>query len=163
VYTVERADGGWLWLVSGSVRGWVPAGVVVPFDQAIDFYTREVRADPANAAAYDWRGPVWQEKGEPDIALADYTQAIPLTPHRGRPARPEPGQTIRPPGRGLGGQTGVRPGHRRLRPGHPARPEARRTVRQPGLGLGGQARVRPGHHRLRSGHPPRPGQCRVVH
>src|SRR5207302_1395461 len=80
VYTVERADGGWLWLVSGSVRGWVPAGEVVPFDRAIDFYTREVRADPANAAAYDRRGLVWQEKGEPDMAIADYDQAIRLDP-----------------------------------------------------------------------------------
>jgi tetratricopeptide (TPR) repeat protein len=85
VYTVERADGGWLWLVSGSVRGWVPAGVVVPFDQAIDFYTREVRADPANAAAYDWRGLVWQEKGEPDMALADYDEAIRRAPNQARP------------------------------------------------------------------------------
>jgi hypothetical protein len=58
VYTVERADGGWLWLTSGSVSGWAPAAAVVPFDRAIDFYTREVRADPANAAAYNKRGLV---------------------------------------------------------------------------------------------------------
>src|SRR4051812_47846923 len=82
VYTVERADGGWLWLVSGSVRGWVPAGEVVPFDRAIDFYTQEVRADPANAAAYNTRGLVWQEKGEPDNALADYSEAIRLDPNK---------------------------------------------------------------------------------
>jgi hypothetical protein len=73
VYTVERADGGWLWLVSGSVRGWVPAGEVVPFDRAIDFYTQELRADPANASTYNTRGLVWQEKGEPDHAQDDYT------------------------------------------------------------------------------------------
>ena len=42
VYTVQRTSGDWLWVVSGSVKGWIPVSQVVRFDQAIDFYTQEI-------------------------------------------------------------------------------------------------------------------------
>ena len=78
VYTVEQVNDGWLWLASGSVKGWATASEVIPFDQAIDFYTKEIRANPRKASAYVWRGLVWNEKGEKDIAIADYSEAIKL-------------------------------------------------------------------------------------
>lgn len=52
VYQVERINGEWLGLVSGSVSGWVRSGEVVPFDQAIDFYTQEIRTNPGSVNAY---------------------------------------------------------------------------------------------------------------
>ena len=42
VYTVEKTNGEWLWLVSGGRQGWVRPSDVIPFDQAIDYYTKEV-------------------------------------------------------------------------------------------------------------------------
>ena len=80
VYSVERVNGDWLWLVSGSVEGWVVTGDVVPFDQGIDFYTQEIRANPKNSSAYNWRGLFWSEKEEHNIAVADYNEAIRLDP-----------------------------------------------------------------------------------
>jgi hypothetical protein len=51
VYKVERAEDGWLRLVAGDISGWVRAGDVVPFDQAIDFYNREIRTKPCPTMA----------------------------------------------------------------------------------------------------------------
>ncbi len=80
IYTVERAQRGWLWLAAGSVAGWVRSSEVVPFDHAIDFYTQEIRANPGEAAAYGHRGIIWAKTGETDIAIADFTEAICLDP-----------------------------------------------------------------------------------
>jgi tetratricopeptide (TPR) repeat protein len=80
IYKVEQANGDWLWLVAGSVAGWVPSGQVVPFDQAIDYYTQEIRANPGSIVAYRLRGFIWLQKGETDIALADFSEAIRLDP-----------------------------------------------------------------------------------
>jgi len=51
VYTAERTDGNKLWIISGSVKGWIPANEVVLFDQAINFYTQEIAANPGKPAA----------------------------------------------------------------------------------------------------------------
>jgi hypothetical protein len=77
VYTVERAEDGWLRLVAGDISGWVRAGDVVPFDQAIDFYNREIRARAPHSciayAARSWNHPailsgVTSCKAEPNAA-----------------------------------------------------------------------------------------------
>ena len=81
IYTVIRAGGDRLWVVSGSVKGWLPANQVVPFDQAIDFYTQEIRANPSNATAYSRRGVIRWRKTEFDIAIADFGEAIRLDPN----------------------------------------------------------------------------------
>src|SRR5271166_6298499 len=80
VYTVQRTSGDWLWVVSGSVKGWIPVSQVVRFDQAIDFYTQEIAANPGNSAAWNLRGLIWNEKKDFDKAIADYNEAIRLDP-----------------------------------------------------------------------------------
>ena len=80
IYKVEQVNGDWLWLVAGGVSGWVRSGEVVPFDKAIDYYTQEIRANPDSSYAYMRRGIIWAEKGESDIALADFNEAIRLDP-----------------------------------------------------------------------------------
>ncbi len=80
VYAVEKVDGGFLWLVSGRVRGRVPASDVVPFDRAVDFYSDEIRKMPGNSAAHVWRGLSLKELGRLDAALDDFTEAIRLNP-----------------------------------------------------------------------------------
>ena len=81
VYRVDRVNGEWLWLKDegSGVAGWVQSKYVVPYEQAIDFYTNRIRSRPS-ASAYNSRGLVWQEKGEYDIAIADYNEAIRLEP-----------------------------------------------------------------------------------
>jgi tetratricopeptide (TPR) repeat protein len=82
VYQVEQVNGNWLWLKAEKegVEGWVKAEYVIPYDQAIDYYTNQIRANPTQSSWYISRGNVWSEKGEYDIAIADYNEAIRLEP-----------------------------------------------------------------------------------
>ena len=54
VYRVDRTSGPWLWLVpeKEGISGWAKAAQVVPYDQAIDYLSREMRHHP-NIAGLD--------------------------------------------------------------------------------------------------------------
>jgi tetratricopeptide (TPR) repeat protein len=80
VYKVERVNGDWFWLVSGGASGWVRSGDVVLFDQAIDYFTQQIGANPGAANLYLVRGLIWAVKGKADSALADFNEAIRLHP-----------------------------------------------------------------------------------
>jgi hypothetical protein len=66
VYRVERVNGPWIWLKAeeASASGWILAAEVIPFDQAIDYYTNQIRANPADSSAYINRGSIWSDKKE---------------------------------------------------------------------------------------------------
>jgi len=83
IYRVERTKDGWLWLVAeqGGARGWVRTEWVIALDQAVDYCTNRIRANSGVASHYLHRGSVWVAKGEYDIALADYNEAIRLDPN----------------------------------------------------------------------------------
>ncbi len=91
-YMVEQANGPWLLLVAegSSAKGWAPAANVILFDQAIDYITGQIRANPGDWAKYVWRANVWLKRKELDTAIADYNEAIRLNPgsagvaHQGR-------------------------------------------------------------------------------
>ncbi len=51
VYTVERADGPWLWVVAGERKGWVKAHDVFTLDQALDYCGRTLQSNPATSWA----------------------------------------------------------------------------------------------------------------
>jgi len=80
VYQVGQVKGDWLWLESGRVRGWVEAGNVVPYSQAVDHFTRQIAVAHKAASAYTCRGIVRHAKGEYDDAIADYSEALRLDP-----------------------------------------------------------------------------------
>jgi len=82
IYKVEQANGPWLWLVAegSNVKGWAPAANVILFDQAIDYITNLIRANPGASSNYLWRANVWEARKEFDIAIADYNEAIRLDP-----------------------------------------------------------------------------------
>jgi tetratricopeptide (TPR) repeat protein len=80
VYTVKQTNGDWLLVGWEGKEGWLPASQVVLFDQAINFYTQEIAANPGNYRAWNQRGIIWDEKKEYDIAIADYNEAIRLNP-----------------------------------------------------------------------------------
>lgn len=75
-YTVARAQGPWLWLTSSETSGWVHQNEVVPFAHAIDYFTAVIHSHPYSGHAYYIRGLVWADLNEPDIAIADFTDAI---------------------------------------------------------------------------------------
>ncbi|MDR3623357.1 MAG: tetratricopeptide repeat protein [Paludisphaera borealis] len=81
IYSVEQVDGASLLLADEDSRakGWGHAGDVIPFDQAIDYISGLIRADP-DASSYDWRGCVLRRRMDFDLAIADFNEAIRLEP-----------------------------------------------------------------------------------
>jgi tetratricopeptide (TPR) repeat protein len=75
-YTVQRAQGAWIWLVSGQVAGWARAADVMPLSQAIDFYTAEIERNPHAPWPYYNRGLIYHDQGNSDKAFSDYSEAI---------------------------------------------------------------------------------------
>jgi hypothetical protein len=61
IYEVKEVDGERVSLVSEDVSGWIEASKIVLFDQAVDFYTKELVIDPKNAKAYS----PWSHLGVP--------------------------------------------------------------------------------------------------
>jgi tetratricopeptide (TPR) repeat protein len=81
LYRVEQVSGTWLWLKAEkeNVAGWAKVEQVIPYDQAIDYFTSQIRARP-DSEIYNHRGIVWNEQGEYDFAIADFNEAIRLNP-----------------------------------------------------------------------------------
>jgi len=116
LYTVERAEGGWLWLISGASGGWASAADVIPLERALGLYSDAIKRDPNAAWAYFNRassgtiggtsiGPSPITRGPSNSAPvslgAGQTGAMPGSPNRtslGRsPTTPRPsGSTRRP-------------------------------------------------------------------
>src|SRR5262245_6333925 len=80
VYTVEGTEGDGLCVTSGTVAGWIPVSQVLLLDEAIDFYTQEIAADPGKSAAWTERGIIFDIKKESEKAIADFDEAIRLDP-----------------------------------------------------------------------------------
>jgi tetratricopeptide (TPR) repeat protein len=80
LYLVERTKGDLLWLKpeDNASSGWAPADHVVPLEEAIEFITKRVRADPDDVFSYVMRGTIWAKKNEFDKTIADYNDAIRL-------------------------------------------------------------------------------------
>jgi len=82
IYRVEHANGPWLWLKAERIglAGWVKAEWVIPYEQAVDYFTNEIRANPDNSSAYIRRAQIWKDRKEYDVAIADFSEAIRLDP-----------------------------------------------------------------------------------
>jgi len=81
-YRVEQADGPSLFLRAErqGLSGWATAGDVVPVEQALDFFTQQIRAHPRDAFLHAMRAFLWRDKREFDNALRDDNEAIELDP-----------------------------------------------------------------------------------
>jgi tetratricopeptide (TPR) repeat protein len=80
VYTVDRVNGPWLFLEAEDVAGWAKADQVIPFDRALARATEAIESGSPTAADYNARGLLWADRGRPDLAEADYAEAIRLDP-----------------------------------------------------------------------------------
>lgn len=76
---VEAVNGDWLW-VSHGTAGWIQRQNVLPLDEAIQYFTDQIRTDPTNENGYYFRGNAWYYKDEFDIAVSDFNEAIRLEP-----------------------------------------------------------------------------------
>ncbi len=74
--TIEDIKGDWLWLRNA----WVRKQDILATDQALDYYTEQIRNHPKERFWWCLRGAIWQEKGEYDNAIKDYSEAIRLDP-----------------------------------------------------------------------------------
>lgn len=75
VFTVDKVEGEWLWIK--SEQAYLRRGDVVPFEDAIGHYTRQLETNKT-AHNYYYRAKIWRLKGELEIALGDMNDAIRL-------------------------------------------------------------------------------------
>jgi tetratricopeptide (TPR) repeat protein len=80
VLDVKHVNGDWYWVVwtqRKTIKGWVNRADIVPFGQALDQFEEELKRSPS-APAYNARGIIRFGKGDLDLAIADFTEAIKL-------------------------------------------------------------------------------------
>jgi tetratricopeptide (TPR) repeat protein len=88
ILVVKNMNGKWLWVISTddktrTVKGWIDRSDVISFSQALDFFNEEVRRNPS-ATAYNNRGMFRSQKGDYDVALGDFNEAIRLDPYQSK-------------------------------------------------------------------------------
>jgi hypothetical protein len=76
-YTVDKVNGDWLWIKSRG--GYLKRSDVVLDEEAIDYFTRRINAN-ASSANYLDRAVCWRKRGELEIAIGDFNEAIRLDP-----------------------------------------------------------------------------------
>jgi hypothetical protein len=83
-YRVERMDGPSVWLKAEGVgvSGWGLATEFIPVEQAIAYFTEQVRAHPRDLFPLIMRTCVWLDQKEFDRALADSNLAVSLEPNK---------------------------------------------------------------------------------
>ncbi len=64
-----------------GVLGWVKKADLVPLEDAVAFFTKQVEANPMEYAALNRRASAWRFRGEYDAALKDMNEAIRLSPN----------------------------------------------------------------------------------
>ena len=80
VYTVEKVEGGRLRVTGDGLSGWLEPGEVVPFEKAYDFFSDEILAEPDEPGPRHRRGVVLTLKGDFAGAIADFDEALRLSP-----------------------------------------------------------------------------------
>jgi tetratricopeptide (TPR) repeat protein len=74
---VKLVEGRWLW-VSNGIPGWINKRDVISLDGAIEYFTRKIDEYPTTAKWRYARAVAWTNKGELDIAIADYNELLRL-------------------------------------------------------------------------------------
>ncbi len=84
-YKVDQTKDDWIWLKAEgkSLAGWAKADEVIPVEDGIVYFTRQIAAQPENAFHYVMRATLYDDRHDIDKALADYDEAIKLDPSQG--------------------------------------------------------------------------------
>jgi tetratricopeptide (TPR) repeat protein len=84
ILIVKNVNGDWFWVIwtgghygRPTVKGWINRSEVIAYSQALDFFNDELRRNPT-PYAYSIRGLIWNEKGQYDLAIGDFNEAIRL-------------------------------------------------------------------------------------
>jgi tetratricopeptide (TPR) repeat protein len=79
---LERAQGEQLLVTirSQGLRGWVPAGALVPLNHAETFFSQRILANPRDTFAYLMRGMARYENDDLDRAFDDVNESLRLNP-----------------------------------------------------------------------------------
>lgn len=80
VFRIDRARGDWLWVDTGNIRGWIKKDAVVPFEQAVSYFTGVIAREPDNAYALVARGLARHARHDYEGAVADETAALKVDP-----------------------------------------------------------------------------------
>ncbi len=85
ILVVRKVSGDRFWVICpgagyGTIKGWINRSDVIPFSQAVDFFNEELKRHPT-ARGYCILGIIWSLKGEYNIAIGDFNEAIRLDPH----------------------------------------------------------------------------------
>jgi tetratricopeptide (TPR) repeat protein len=76
IFTVTKTNGDWLWVGTG----WIAKSDVVPYDQAIAYFTGQIRRDSSDSRNYHNRALAYESIGDLDKAISDEGEAIRLEP-----------------------------------------------------------------------------------
>jgi tetratricopeptide (TPR) repeat protein len=74
--TVRDVQNGFLFLGAG----WIKEEDALSADEAVEYFSEQIKLNPTEPAYLNNRGRVWDEKKEHDKAIADYEQAAVLQP-----------------------------------------------------------------------------------
>lgn len=77
--SAERANHVQIKTREGKV-GWLRKADVVPQEDALAFFTKEIEKNPSDTNGYNRRAAVWRAKGEFDAAIKDASEAIRIRP-----------------------------------------------------------------------------------
>lgn len=78
--TIKDINGPWYWVNHQGTLGWIKASSVKTVDQAIDYYTDQIRTNPTSKN-YRYRGDALELKKKYQSALNDFNESIRLNPN----------------------------------------------------------------------------------
>ncbi len=62
-----------------GLTGWLRKSDLVPLEDAVAFFTKQIEANPKDQNSYNRRAAAWRAKGELDAALKDASEALKLS------------------------------------------------------------------------------------
>ncbi len=79
-YRVLAEEGNFIKVRERRVEDWFSKNDAVRLEDAVDYFTDRIHANPDDAHAYQHRAVAWALRGELDIAIKDFSEAIRLDP-----------------------------------------------------------------------------------
>jgi tetratricopeptide (TPR) repeat protein len=79
-YRVLDERGDRIWLRHQTAEGWVDKNDVVRLDRAVEHFTKRIDANPKDADSHGYRAVARTVLNDLDLALADYDEAVRLSP-----------------------------------------------------------------------------------
>src|SRR5262249_37740661 len=71
-YTVRQDSQNWLLIFDMNREGWIKKAEAVLIQDAVAYFSEQIKANPQSASAWMARGSAWDANGEFDKAIKDY-------------------------------------------------------------------------------------------